>query len=604
MKKIFKEAIAFLMLGALFANTVPRNVSVLAESEAKKDESRISVSSYGSGLVIEPAMIFEPDSYGELIGVSSAEKKPASVILTPDASMNIGLGGETETLESVYDGYLKNKFIPIVRITESTVDSFIRWQNNVYAIDDMMVVSSDISVIGKIYQDTRCSLLNTVYDLTGIEISPDRYDSADYIGEANASGCNILMFDASDKNFGVVADYVSALAKCCWGYVDDKTEAVSAIADGAYGIVSKNATVFAEALEYFSGSGFAKAQNLAAHRGITTYANENSLTAIAAAVNEGATHVEIDLQITADREIVICHDGETNATSIAGTYFEKANLSHLGKLTLGDYSEKYGETYPTLEEVISLSKNNDLIFILELKFSGGSTNVIDNLKPIDKLKEIMDAHPEMKGKWYAITFYAPFAERMKEIMPEIPVGYLGGATSGKETEEGKSGWNGGHVAMTSIGAKIAFLRKYNAVLDETYYADATDGTEPTYLARGYTQNTWTFENVSHFGVKANIATSNAVEKCAMFAKEIGVGDFRITRQDVLGGQIIVPCRTYNGWILELPCDIIVVEETADGAAVLLYYRQNWSYTQTLTNRDPETVDGYYGIYSKLLKISY
>lgn len=591
------------MLGVFFANIVPQNLSILAESATKKEESRISVSSYDSGLVLEPTMIFEPDSYSELISVSSAKKKPASVILTPDASMNVELGGETETLEKVYDGYLKNKCIPIVRITQSTVDSFIRWQNDVYAIDDMMVLSSDISVIGKIYRDRRCSLLNTVYDLTGVEISSNRYDSMDYIGKANTFGCNILLFDATDKNFGVVADYVSALAKCCWGYVDSKIEAVSAIADGAYGIVSKNATVLSDALQYFSKSGFAKAQNLAAHRGLTTYANENSLTAIAAAVNEGATHVEIDLQITADREIVICHDSETNATSIAGTYFEKANLSHLGKLTLGDYSEKYGETYPTLEEVISLSKNNDLIFILELKFSNGSTNVIDNLKPIEKLKEIMDAHPEMKGKWYAVTFFAPFAEQMKEIMPEIPVGYLGGATSLKEKEEGKSGWDGGHVAMTSIGAKIAFLRKYNILLDETYDA-ATDSTQPTYLARGYIQNTWTFDNVSHFGVKANIATSNVVEKCATFAKEIGIGDFRITRQDVLNGQITVPCRTYNGWISELPCDIIVVEETTDGAAVLLYYRQNWSYTQTLINQDPETVNGYYGIYSKLLKISY
>ncbi len=602
MKKVLKAAVAFLAFGVFAVNTGPQSISVGAADAVKKDTSRVSLSSYDSGLMIEPTMIFEPESYSGLSDAFSERKRPASVILTPDASMNVSLGNETKTLEQVYDDYIKDKFIPIVRIADSTVDSFIEWQNETYAIDDMMVLSSDISVIGKIYRDKRCSLLNTVYDLTDAEISSDRYASAEYIGEANASGCNILMLDASDENFGTAAEYISALTKCCWGYVEDKTEAVSAIADGAYGIVAKDTAILEESLENFSESGFARAQYLAAHRGITTYANENSLTAISASVNEGATHVEIDLQITADREIVLCHDGETNATSIAGTYFEKATLAHLSKLTLGDYSEKYGESYPTLQEALALAENNDLIFILELKFSGGSTNVVDNLKPIDRLKEIMEAHPEMKGRWYAITFYAPFAERMKEIMPEIPVGYLGGATSGKEQDSGESGWGGGHVDMTNISGKIAFLRKYNLVLDESYYA-ATDNTAAAYLARGYTQNTWTFENVSHFNVKGNIVTSNAAEKCSMLVKELGTGDLRITRDDISKGQIEVPCRTYNGWIVNLNCNIILTEETSKEAYILLYYRQNWSYV-TSKDREEQTIEGCYGIYSKLLKVSF
>jgi glycerophosphoryl diester phosphodiesterase len=412
------------------------------------------------------------------------------------------------------------------------------------------------------------------------------------------------MYDASQANFDVVADYVEAMTKCCWGYVENKTEAVSAIADGAYGIVSSDESVLSDAISYFSKSGYAKAQNLAAHRGITAYANENSLTAIASSINEGATHVEIDLQITADGQIVICHDSETNATSVSGTYFERATLAALNRFKLSDYSEKYGDTYPTLEEVISLAKNNDLIFIFELKFGGATTNIVDNLKPIDKLKEILDQHPEMQGRWYAITFYAPFAERMQELMPEIPVGYLGGATSGKESDQGLTGWNGGHVGMTKISDKIAFLRKYHLGLDEVYYESATNSTAQTYLARGYTQNTWTFDNVSHFTVKADVATSNAVEKAAMFAKELGVGTLNLTKDDLANGTATVACRTYNGWLVDLPCEIIVVDQTESGASVLLYYKQEWSYTQTLTNQDPVTVNGYNGLYSKLINITF
>ena len=76
-------------------------------------------------------------------------------------------------------------------------------------------------------------------------------------------------------------------------------------------------------------------------------------------------------------------------------------------------------------------------------------------------------------------------------MPRNPRGILGYAKADNGTA-----WSS-QPAMTAIGKKIAFLRKYNMTLDEELSA-ATYTTARNYLARGYTQNTWTFKDTSHF----------------------------------------------------------------------------------------------------------
>lgn len=87
--------------------------------------------------------------------------------------------------------------------------------------------------------------------------------------------------------------------------------------------------------------------------------------------------------------------------------------------------------------------------------------------------------------------------------------------------------------MTAIGKKIAFLRKYNMTLDEELSA-ATYTTARNYLARGYTQNTWTFKDMSHFSGGANIATTDKAEEGAMLVRQVCPsgklkGDFRAAR---------------------------------------------------------------------------
>lgn len=599
MKKVFtvcSMALALLLFGGMM---------MLPARAANSYGTYVPVAQNGSGLVLEPTIVLEPGSFAEIDGAFSAEKKPASVIVTPDESMNVTLGGETKTLAATFDSHLKGKFIPIVRLDETTVQPFINWLNKTYTIVDIMAVSKDVKVLEKLYADSVAFMVNTVYDLTDKKIGAERLGEWDHIAEANVAGCNILMYDGSDPNLSVAAEYVEAMTKLCWAYTEGEEEAVSAMAAGCYGVATATLSEATDALSYFSESGFARAQFIAAHRGITSYCNEQSPTAIMATANEGATHIELDLQITKDERIFICHNSSTGYTATQSVTFTQAPAEALKNMTLNDYSLKYGETFPSLEETIEMLIDTDVIFIFELKFDEGSSRAADTLHAIERMKEVIDRYPQMKGRWFTITFYSVYAEQMRELCPEIPVGFLGSATSAKANEDGSTYpqfWGGVYVTRANMtGCMRNILRKYNVTLDEMTYNSGnpkqpvdstTNHMAAEYLARGYAQNTWTYEDLTHYTIKSNIATTNAAEKCAMIVKTISAPSV-LTEAQLSSGKVTLTCTTYNGWKVEKECKIIPVSREGNKVKVLFYLSQN--------SGDKADVD--FGLYSDLTEIT-
>lgn len=581
MKKFQCISVAAAAVAFVFAfNVLP----VSAEANASYEQV-VSVQGAGTELKLDPTFILEPESFTDIRNAGGQTSRPAVVIVQPDAQMNVSLGGETKTLGDAFDDELKGIYIPAVRLDASTVDAFIDWMTDTYYVSDIMAVSDDIEVIEKLYADEVCYIVNTVYDLTSVEIGADRYALWPYIGEANAAGCNILLLDASDENIGVAAEYVAAMSKVCWASASSVEEAVSAIAAGCYGVVSASAEDVAEAAALFTEDGFARAQFVSAHRGITAYANENSLTAIAAAANEGATHVEVDVQVTADGQFILCHDSDASpaSTAPAGTWCAVNPSRILFNYKLDDYSELYDETFPTLEEVIEVILQTDLIMMLELKLDNGSSTAVDSLKAIENLEKVMAQYPEMEGHWFAITFFAPYARQMREFMPEIPVGFIGYANA----DNGER-WSS-QPSQTEIASKIEFLRQNNVLLDETM-SSTPESVKQAYLARGYVQNSWTYSDTSHLLRGLNIATTDAAEEVSMLVKEVcPAGTLSLTEAQLSAGVAEVPCLTYCGWQVERECEIIEVSRSGNDVLVLLYYQEGGT--------NP------YGIYSNLISVT-
>ena len=79
-----------------------------------------------------------------------------------------------------------------------------------------------------------------------------------------------------------------------------------------------------------------------AHRGASGYAPENTLEAFKLAINEEADGIELDVQLTKDKELVVIHDETIDRTSNGKGYVKDYTLEELKKLNFNYGNEKIG----------------------------------------------------------------------------------------------------------------------------------------------------------------------------------------------------------------------------------------------------------------------
>ena len=105
-----------------------------------------------------------------------------------------------------------------------------------------------------------------------------------------------------------------------------------------------------------------------AHRGASGYRPENTIPSFQYAMELNADGVELDIQLTKDGEIVVCHDELLDRTSNAKGFLKDYTLEELKSF---DFSYQYPElgkvTIPTMKEVFELLKPSNLIINIELK---------------------------------------------------------------------------------------------------------------------------------------------------------------------------------------------------------------------------------------------
>jgi glycerophosphoryl diester phosphodiesterase len=133
---------------------------------------------------------------------------------------------------------------------------------------------------------------------------------------------------------------------------------------------------------------------ITAHRGASIAAPENTMAAFRAALDAGATYIELDVQRTADDRIIVLHDGD--AMRMGGDPRKVKDLT-ASELQAIDIGRKYDAAFarevpPTFEEVIALVRDRSMINI-ELKYNvpdaGLAPAVIDLLKREDFLDQVV-----------------------------------------------------------------------------------------------------------------------------------------------------------------------------------------------------------------------
>ncbi len=155
-----------------------------------------------------------------------------------------------------------------------------------------------------------------------------------------------------------------------------------------------------------------------AHRGASAEAPENTLAAFRLAIEQRADWVELDVQLTADNQVVVFHDRDLKKVSGVDLVIEKATLAQLRQVDIGRRAgESYrGERIPTLAEALEVCRGKVGVNI-ELKFYGRSEGLEQRV--VEVVQEYGEGMPLV-----FMSLKADAVRKLKRLKPQWKVGLL------------------------------------------------------------------------------------------------------------------------------------------------------------------------------------
>lgn len=166
--------------------------------------------------------------------------------------------------------------------------------------------------------------------------------------------------------------------------------------------------------------------NIWAHRGCSQMYPENTLLAFRKAAEiPGLTGIELDIQLTKDQYMVVCHDERVDRTTDGIGEVGEYTLSELRKLNIGRDGGGH-EKIPAIEEVLDLLEDkmkSGLMLNIELKNS-----VVPYEGMEGKILELIHRRGLEEQVVYS-SFYARSLERIREMDGKASIGVLDGRVS-------------------------------------------------------------------------------------------------------------------------------------------------------------------------------
>ena len=156
-----------------------------------------------------------------------------------------------------------------------------------------------------------------------------------------------------------------------------------------------------------------------AHRGASGHAPENTLTAFQKAFEMGANGIELDVQMTKDGELVVCHDETIDRTSNRSSDLKDMTLAELKSLDFSCGQKDFaGVTIPTMREAFELIAPTDMIINIELK-----TGIVFYPGMAEKLLELT-SECRFSDRVIYSSFNHYTIKHIREIAPEAKLGFL------------------------------------------------------------------------------------------------------------------------------------------------------------------------------------
>jgi len=154
-----------------------------------------------------------------------------------------------------------------------------------------------------------------------------------------------------------------------------------------------------------------------AHRGASGYAPENTRAAFDKAAAMLATDIEFDLQLTADGEMVVVHDGILDRYGHRGSVVADMTLAELQALDMGRW---FGEGEFTGERMLTASELFDAFgqrFFLHAEIKEPSEALVRSLA--DHLKRF-----SLEARTVVTSFDFSALEQFHKLIPDQPLGWL------------------------------------------------------------------------------------------------------------------------------------------------------------------------------------
>ena len=172
----------------------------------------------------------------------------------------------------------------------------------------------------------------------------------------------------------------------------------------------------------FSGSSFRlqlfNKTEIAAHRGFSAEAPENTIPAFESAIEHFSDYVELDVQETKDGEVIVLHDSNFKRVSGLNKKVWNVNYEDIEDLDVGSwFSEKFTDTkIPTLEEVLIMSKGK-LKLNIEIKLTGHEKNLEQSVAEL-----IHKYH--LEDECVVTSFQSKALKNVKKYNKHIRTGYI------------------------------------------------------------------------------------------------------------------------------------------------------------------------------------
>ena len=353
-----------IVLCLLLSSVLP---SALADSEALIDSYQVDIYAPATAIVMAPTVISD--------GMTAfTDKRPATVCLPVtlegDTLYTLDAAGAPATLDSQLL-LIKGLAMPMLSIQDAQSAEALRAYLNEQQLSNAFVTAGDAVLVKTICQNNM--YLRPVLDLS------DRADLsiASVCNAVYENGMNIVIigeaFATPENIYQLQQRYLTVFVRTSGDPLSLHTQILS----GANGIITENWPGAIDALEGYTETTVVRPTHVIGHRGNNEAAPDNTLRSIVSAIEVGADIVEIDVRMTKDGQLILCHDKIAPLVGRTQYTVSETELSVLTSMELADARAESTDRLITLEDAFILIKESYPHIVLELDLKDRRMDVVE-----------------------------------------------------------------------------------------------------------------------------------------------------------------------------------------------------------------------------------